>query len=161
MPSASQLLSIPPSQWLRPRTPLSSLTDLSYTPYPVCQKSCSVYLQNIIRTYSSPPHCHQAGVSHHRPFPDYCHSITSLPMPTRAPTLYSQHSSQGNPPKMSVRSCHSSAQNPHFLPSKKVLTMADKALHGQASVTFLTSFSTLPWLNVRRFTGLLVYLQAH
>lgn len=47
---------------------------------------------------------------------------------------------------MSARSCHSSTQNPHFLQSTEVLTMAYKALHEEDSATSLTSFSTLPWL---------------
>lgn len=39
--------------------------------------------------------------------------------------------------------------------------MAYEALHDEASVTSLTFFSTLPWLTVPRFTGLLVHLQVH
>lgn len=67
-------------------------------------------------------------------------------MPLLPPTVCSQHSSQGNPSKMSARSCHSSTQNPHFLQSTEVLTMAYAALHEETSTTSLTSFSTLPWL---------------
>lgn len=75
---------------------------------------------------------------------DDCHSITGLPRPTLAPTVDSQPSSQGNPFKMSVRSCHPSAQNPLFLLSTRVLTVVYKALHDQASVTSLTSFELCP-----------------
>lgn len=40
----------------------------------------------------------------------------------------------------------------------KVLTMAYKVLHGQASVTSLTSVMTLPWPRMPKYTGLLVHL---
>ena len=93
-------------------------------------------------------YCHQPYLSHPGPSPDCSPSITGLPVPTLAPTLCSQRSSQGKLPKMSLMCSES-----HFFPSEKVvLTMAHTVLRDQAC--YFSDLFFLPWLKVPRSAGL-------